>query len=358
MIGNIHINGVIGDLGETPYVELSDVISQVQNQLKQGAERIVVNINSVGGDCNVGHAIAEYLESISVPVDTIATQKCCSMGSRIFMIGQTRTLIDPVDFLIHNPWTSGVQGDASYLESAANELRGEEDKLIGIYSKVTGISKEGVAALMKEDKPMSAQKALELGFATHVKQQLKAVAVLKKETMENGLLNKIKQGVDSLMKKFNLEAKAMMVTDSNGTEIELFMQDGTDATEVATGLVAMVNGQAAPDGMYVLPELGTTIEVTMGIVTAVNPTEAESTDPTPDAQIESLKEELAKKDEEINSYKAALEEVSKKMEKIEAVVKLSQSKGNPPTGSTTFRKQEENKMTYESILAKNNIVKK
>lgn len=358
MIGNIHINGVIGDLGETPYVELSDVISQVQNQIKQGAERILVNINSVGGDCNVGHAIAEYLESISVPVDTIATQKCCSMGSRIFMIGQTRTLIDPVDFLIHNPWTSGVQGDASYLESAANELRGEEDKLIGIYSKVTGISKEGVAALMKEDKPMSAQKALELGFATHIKQQLKAVAVLKKETMDTGILSKIKQGVDSLMKKFNLEPKAMMVTDSNGTQIELFMQDGTDAAEVSTGLVAMVNGQAAPDGMYVIPDLGTTIEVTMGIVTAVNPTEAATADPSPDAEIASLKEQLAKKDEEIETYKKAMEEVSKKMEKIEAVVKLSQSKGNPPTGSTTFRKQEEHKVTFEGILAKNNIVKK
>lgn len=320
MIGNIHINGVIGELGETPYVELSDVISQVQNQLKQGAERIVVNINSVGGDCNVGHAIAEYLESISVPVDTIATQKCCSMGSRIFMIGQTRTLIDPVDFLIHNPWTSGVQGDASYLESAANELRGEEDKLIGIYSKVTGISKEGVSALMKEDKPMSAQKALELGFATHIKQQLKAVAVLKKETMEDNKKNVLIKALDdcftAVKKAFGsenptsktLETKGMMVKDDQGKSFEIWNPDGTEATEVTTGSIVMVDGQPAPDGTYTLTELGISMEVLMGVVTAVNPIEAAAAPQTPDTSA---------LEKEIEELKAALENEKKNSQLVE-----------------------------------------
>lgn len=353
MIGNIYIVGQIGK-DESGGVELSDIIAQVQSQSSQNPERYLIHIDSPGGYCDVGHAIAEYLESLKVPVDTITTNQCASMATRIFMVGQSRTIIKPCSFLIHNPYGS-VEGDADYLLSASDYFREEEDKLINVYNKVTGIEKEGLAALMKENKPMSEERALELKFATALKEQLKAVAKIKRTPdMDNKnkktALGFINQAFKILGFEITPDSKGMMVTDESGTTLEIFSAEMIPAETVEVGYMAMIAGAPA-DGVFTIPDMAVVLTVSAGVITQVDPVQAKVVEPTAlQKENEELKEKITALEKtiieqtvKITEQDANAVEVLAKIEKLQTAIAAAKGTFMPPKGQSVFRKEDKPK---------------
>src|SRR3972149_1537627 len=183
-------------------VELIDVMAQVDKSAKE----ITVIINSSGGLVETGFAIYEFLTSLKKPITTIISGKCASMATIIALTGTKRQVVKGSEFLIHNPWINNVSGDASQLAEMSAAIKAEEDKMIALYSKVTGSSVKGIELLMKEEKPMDLQKAKELGFVTEIVDGIpkfsttKAVAVLKSKTQNMNHKNLI-DGQTSILGK-------------------------------------------------------------------------------------------------------------------------------------------------------------
>lgn len=351
MVCNIFIKGPIGSDDVEKGVELIDVISQVKAY--PNASRLLVNIDSPGGYTKVGHAIADYLSSLSIPVDTVADGMCASIASRIFMIGQNRIIIDGTRFRIHNPWMT-TEGDADHMQEAADFLKSSEDILIKIYDEVTGLGKVGIDALMKEDQDMSVEKVLELGFATAIKPRMNAVAKYKLETktiMDNkqksGFMKGLKALGDIMKDLAGLPIdKNMMVKDDKGTELELMAPDMSPATAVEVGTLVMSGGQPA-SGSFTLPEQGVVIEVTDGVIATVTPIQAAQTVQA-SADMEALKKEneelkakLAESDkkalESENNTKAVEKRINELTESLNKIASTHQPKGS----TQTFRKESE-----------------
>lgn len=352
MIGNIYINRPIGSYTDEAGVkvegiELTDVIAQVQAQ--QEAERFIVHIDSPGGRCDTGWKIANYLRSLKQPVDTLAYNMCASMATIILMVGQNRIGIQGLRLQPHNPWTGGIGGDADDIQMAANEMRDEEDRMIAEYSKATGISKEGIDAIMKEDKPMTAEKGLELKFLTEVRPAAKAVAVLNidKKTMEKTAFKKAQDILKTAMAALGIavqDIKGLLVSDDKGTALEIWNpEDNSPATEIAPGKVVTIDGAAAPDGSYKIADQKLTFNTLLGVIESVVPDAAAATDPgtasaelikTKDAEIEKLKADN-KALTEANAVLAGKTEV------IEKAIKALGSKHVPVGGQTIFKKPSE-----------------
>lgn len=166
-IAKIYIEGIIGE--DWWFPEESNTLKTVRGQFEafEEAESVQVFIDSVGGDVQEGLAIFDYLLGLDVPVTTINQSKAYSAGSIIFLAGdEDKRLVSPnSSTMIHLPWTL-VSGNSKELAEVVEELQAYDEKILNIYTERTGIAEAIIENLMLEEKFMSADEVLELGFAS------------------------------------------------------------------------------------------------------------------------------------------------------------------------------------------------
>lgn len=128
---------------------------------------LTVHINSPGGDVFAGvtiyNALKDYHGHVVVKVDGLAA----SIASIIAMAGDEIIMSPGSMMMIHNPWST-IGGNADELREAADILDQIEENLVPIYSNRTGLSVEEIKQLLDDETWLSAEKAVELGFATRV----------------------------------------------------------------------------------------------------------------------------------------------------------------------------------------------
>jgi ATP-dependent Clp endopeptidase proteolytic subunit ClpP len=366
MIGHIYISGLIGSFLDEKGIELIDVISATQKF--KDADQLFVYIDSPGGSIQVGDNIYEFLKSLPQKVTTVGVGMVASIATKISFAGDERIMIvgPGSEYMIHNPWVSNVSGDADELIIAAEDIRNEEDKLISFYSENTGISREGIAALMKAETFLTPERALELGFITKIMtmeeaqqngmilpnkklNKVKALAFKEKqkEKMSKEILSKLDQTIEMLGKFIGIkkeekpEKKALILQDSNGTQLEITNADGSDITgNPAKGNMVTVDGKPA-DGSFILADYGVTITVSAGTITDVVETKNVEDEP----EMEALKKSKATLQEENKNLKAELEEmkttnkeIADKFSLVEKALKTIQSNYNPGGKENHFRK--------------------
>ncbi|WP_051389637.1 head maturation protease, ClpP-related [Bradyrhizobium sp. Ec3.3] len=126
-----------------------------------------VRISSDGGEVPVGFAIANMLARHKaykvVTVDGLAA----SMASVIAMTGDEVVMPENSFLMIHNPW-SGVMGDAAYMRSTADVLDKMTVNIRDAYIKRTGLKAAKVTEMMDAETWLTADEAVELGFADRV----------------------------------------------------------------------------------------------------------------------------------------------------------------------------------------------
>ena len=130
----------------------------------KGLGDINLTINSPGGDVLEGLAIYNALKqhqgNVKVEVNTLAA----SMASVIALAGDDVVIADNGFFMIHNPWTV-AGGDADYLEKTASDMRKFQSILEDIYVENTNLTIEQVREMMTDETWLSAEEAMEYGFA-------------------------------------------------------------------------------------------------------------------------------------------------------------------------------------------------
>lgn len=204
---------------------------EFRNELRQMKGDLTVHINSQGGDVFAGVTIYNALRDygrgkVIVKVDGIAA----SIASVVAMAGDEIIMSPGSMMMVHNPWTMGV-GSADELRKTADALDEIKDAILPIYVDRSGQSQETVKELMDNETWMTAEKAVELGFADTV--QKAKVETPKEGASEDKITNLMmanfafsmsatKSAMKDLIKKVNSERETQMNEDElKKTEAEV-----------------------------------------------------------------------------------------------------------------------------------------
>lgn len=157
---------IFGDITSWPWLESDVSAVGIVNELQSlDVKEINVHINSYGGEVAEGLAIYNTLKNSNMKVTTICDGFACSAASVIFMAGDERVINEASLLMIHNAWTY-ANGNAAELRKAAEDLDKITQASINAYMSRVSISEDEVKGLMDNESWITADEAVEYGFAT------------------------------------------------------------------------------------------------------------------------------------------------------------------------------------------------
>lgn len=129
---------------------------------------IYLFINSPGGEVHSGFSIFDCARFVRPPVVTVVTGLAASMGSIITLAARPeyRFAFPNSKILIHQPSISGIGGSVSDIEIHAKDLIETKTRIIDLYVKECGRSREEVTKALNRDNWMTPEAAVEWG---HIK---------------------------------------------------------------------------------------------------------------------------------------------------------------------------------------------
>jgi ATP-dependent Clp protease, protease subunit len=159
--GVVFVRGVIDD----------DVATTVTAQLlfleNEAPDRdIHLYINSPGGSLTAALSIYDAMQYVGPKVGTLCTGLAAS-GASLLLAGGAQGLrmaLPHAQILIHQPFTQGIQGQATDIQIHAQEILRQREQLARIYAKHTGRQLEEVERAMERDFFMTPEQAKEWGL--------------------------------------------------------------------------------------------------------------------------------------------------------------------------------------------------
>lgn len=182
-VAEVDIDGIIGfDFFEAE--EDQNTKQKMREQLREingiEADRIIVNISSLGGDVDHGLAIHDLLASNPANVETRVIGMTASAATIIAQAGNTRSMSDNALYLVHRAWTIGI-GNANDFEALAKDLNKLDDRISNIYAKRSDKDQSEFMDLMNESNGdgiwISAQEAKDFGLIDEINEPMKAAAM-------------------------------------------------------------------------------------------------------------------------------------------------------------------------------------
>ena len=123
-------------------------------------------INSPGGSVSAGLAIYDTMQFLKPDVSTMCIGQAASMGSLLLTAGQKgkRYALPHSRIMIHQPWSGGIQGQATDIDIHAREIINTRAKLDEILAKHTGQPIEQISKDTDRDRFMSSEDARNYGL--------------------------------------------------------------------------------------------------------------------------------------------------------------------------------------------------
>lgn len=160
-VGQINIFDEIGDpffgLTASAFKEAFDKIS--------GAEEIVININSPGGDVFDGTAIYNILRDYKGKKTVKVMGIAASMASIIAMVGDEIQVADNAFIFIHDAEASLRRASAKQLKDVAKQLESISSRMAQTYADRTNGDPKEIRRMMVAETLMDSEAAVDLGFA-------------------------------------------------------------------------------------------------------------------------------------------------------------------------------------------------
>ncbi len=156
------------------------VIAQMLFLEAENPERdIHLYVNSPGGSVTAGLAIYDTMQYIKPDVATFCVGQAASMAAVLLAAGKhgKRTVLPNSRVLIHQPWTSGMGGQASDIEIHARELLKLRDKVDEVLALHTGKPKAQIHEDTERDKILGAEEAVAYGLADTIMERRKPIGV-------------------------------------------------------------------------------------------------------------------------------------------------------------------------------------
>jgi len=127
-------------------------------------------INSPGGVVTSGMAIFDTMRYIKAPVSTICVGQAASIAALLLTAGapKKRFSLPNSRILIHQPWMSGLSGQATDIDIHAKEILRMRTVINGLLAQHSNQSIEKVEKDVERDFIMSAAQAKEYGLIDEI----------------------------------------------------------------------------------------------------------------------------------------------------------------------------------------------
>lgn len=139
---------------------------------KMKGDKLTVIVNSGGGDVWAGVSIHDALKELDAEVTIKVSGLAASIASVIAMAGDKIIMTPGSTMMIHRA-SMLAMGNADDMAKAIEMLETVEDGIMSIYVDRTGQTIEAVKQMLDAETWMSAEKAVELGFADEVVKPMK-----------------------------------------------------------------------------------------------------------------------------------------------------------------------------------------
>ncbi|MFZ2966802.1 MAG: head maturation protease, ClpP-related [Leuconostoc falkenbergense] len=158
--------------------------SSFRDSLKSLGDVSTINlsINSGGGSVWDGVAIYNMLKSHKATVNVYVEGLAASIASVIAMAGDTITMRSGSMMMVHMPFTI-AQGNAEEMRKTADALEKTGNNIVDIYSSRTGISSDDIRNIMNDETWLSAEEAVEQGWATKLDKKEAVMNSVPKEIL-------------------------------------------------------------------------------------------------------------------------------------------------------------------------------
>lgn len=128
--------------------------------------QVVINLNSPGGVVTEGMAMYGLLRPIADKVVVNVYGVAASIASVIAMAAGKVRMMEGSMMMIHDPFIAGfISGGAEEMQSLADVLSKMREMIKDAYHKKTNISHDEIAEMMSAETWLTAEEAVEKGFA-------------------------------------------------------------------------------------------------------------------------------------------------------------------------------------------------
>ncbi len=129
-------------------------------------KEVYLYINSPGGALTAGMAIYDTVQFIRPPVSTICIGQAASIAALLLAAGTSgkRFALPNARILIHQPWMSGLSGQATDIDIHAREILRLREIINQLMAKHTGQELVRIERDVERDFIMSAAQAKEYGL--------------------------------------------------------------------------------------------------------------------------------------------------------------------------------------------------
>jgi len=147
-------------------------------------KEINLYLNSPGGSLNSALAIYDVMQHVLPPVQTICTGMAASGASLLLAAGAKgkRLALPHAQIILHQPWTGGIQGQASDIDIHAREILRQRSELVRLYADLCGREAEQVERDIERDFYMTPAEAISYGVIDGVIEPAK----LAQQSGQNG----------------------------------------------------------------------------------------------------------------------------------------------------------------------------
>jgi ATP-dependent Clp protease protease subunit len=165
------------------------VVAQLLFLASEDPEKEVwLYINTPGGSVTAAMMIYDTMQYIPPKVATLCTGMAASGGSLLLAGGEAgmRFSLPHASILIHQPWASGMQGQATDLEIHAREILRQRAELVRIYSRHCKQAPEKVERDLERDFFMTPEEAVNYGLIDSVIEGAKVAEEIAAKAAKNG----------------------------------------------------------------------------------------------------------------------------------------------------------------------------
>lgn len=173
-----------GDISDWWGIGLREMANDISNS---GANKIMVQISSLGGDVFQGQAIGSFMRGFPANIDTSILGICASIATVIALSGKSTSISKGSQFMIHNA-TAGLRGESKDLRKTAVLLDKIDIQLTDMY--VETINKNGKLI----------NNSIEETKEQVIKWQNETTWFTAEEAVEHGFIQKLTEGVEFLNK--------------------------------------------------------------------------------------------------------------------------------------------------------------
>ncbi|HEP1251147.1 head maturation protease, ClpP-related [Streptococcus pyogenes] len=158
------------------------------NQLPEDSSDIILEVNSNGGLVTVGSEVYTALRNYKGKVTAEITGMAASAAS-VAVMGADKVVMSPTaQMMVHKALFNWVAGNSDDLDKASNALKSSDKAIVNAYVAKTGLPEDEIMELMKNETFMSAQDAVEKGFADEV-MSFEAVASIDNQMLPQAVID-------------------------------------------------------------------------------------------------------------------------------------------------------------------------